>query len=131
MTESEWLSRPWPWLILERGVRGYPSDRKLRLFLCACCRAACPAFADERSRQAIAVAERYADSDATSAELKAAWTAAREVSELARQVRTGWEAADAAASTAVTIGPGSPGSWAWATESVYMSISQAEANSQE
>jgi hypothetical protein len=54
-------------------------DRKLRLYACACARPLWPLLADERSRSAVAAAERYADGMASEAELAAVYAAAYEV----------------------------------------------------
>lgn len=71
MTEKEWLEchevRP----LLDYLV-GRASDRKFRLFGCACCRRVWSSLADERSRRAVDVAERYADGLATEDEIKSA-----------------------------------------------------------
>jgi hypothetical protein len=60
---------------LPKGIRR-ASARKLRLFACACCRAV---WDDPRSRQAVLVAERYADGLATEEELRSARVGAFDV----------------------------------------------------
>jgi hypothetical protein len=88
VTESEWLASENPARMLRwlTGTPGFgpanatgllappspPSDRKLRLWACACCRQGWHLLTDPRSRRAVEVAERYADGDATEAERVAA-----------------------------------------------------------
>jgi hypothetical protein len=63
MTEAEWLSRnnPTPMRTL---LPGWISERKVRLFACACCRRIGELLANE-ARQWVEVAERYADGAAS------------------------------------------------------------------
>jgi hypothetical protein len=75
MTEAEWLACTDPAPVLG-FLRGKASDRKLRLFACACCRHIWQYMPDERGRNAVEVAERLADSMATNAERRAAALAA-------------------------------------------------------
>jgi hypothetical protein len=71
MTEAEWDACADPTPLLE-FLRGKGSERKLRLFACACCRSVWPCMTDERGRRAVEVAERFADGAATAEEMLAA-----------------------------------------------------------
>jgi hypothetical protein len=71
MTESEWLACTDPRMMLE-CIQGKASERKLRLFACACCRVFWSFLTDLRSREAIEAAERYADGAITPKELQRA-----------------------------------------------------------
>jgi hypothetical protein len=60
MTEPEWLTCSAPWTML-LFVRNRLSDRKRRLFACACCRLIWEHLPGEHVRQAVELGERYAD----------------------------------------------------------------------
>src|SRR5690349_14744352 len=70
MTEEEWLNCLGPMLDF---LRGKASQRKLRLFACACCRRIERfLWSGPVGREAIWTAERHADGLATDEELEAA-----------------------------------------------------------
>jgi hypothetical protein len=71
MTEAEWRTSDDPGAMLV-FLRGRASERKLRLFACACCRWLWGHFLAEECRQAVEVAERFADGRATEEQLRQA-----------------------------------------------------------
>ena len=75
MTEAEWLACVHPEPMLQ-FLRGKASDRKVRLFACACCRSVPYVLKDWRSRRAVKVAELFADGLASQEELIEAHQAA-------------------------------------------------------
>ncbi len=100
MTDVEWLAcdDPEPMLAL---LRGKASERKLRLFACACCRRTWDLLSDKYSRKALTVAERYADAEVSEDKLGFAWRDARRAAQVAhRQER---ETAEASAMWAVSM----------------------------
>ncbi len=82
MTEEEWLTGNDPTPMLE-FLRGKVSDRKLRLFGCACCRGVSNHFEDQRYWQLLDVAEQFTDSAVTDSER----SEARKVSVVAAEGR--------------------------------------------
>jgi hypothetical protein len=93
-------------------LRGKVSDRKLRLFAIACCRLVWHLITDERSQEAVAIAEAYADDRASTKRLKAAYKKAWDVKCAAfrgAEIADGWSYESAQAAWA-----------AWAvTEQIY------------
>jgi hypothetical protein len=77
MTEAEWRAStdPMP-MLLHLGEQA--SSRKVRLYACACAHRVWERLADERSRQAVVTAERFADGLADAAELAQAFRAAQQ-----------------------------------------------------
>ena len=82
-----WNSAKPDWLIWVATRHGVLTDRELRLFACWSARQVWHLLTDERSRTAVAVAERFANGEATQAELAAAWTAAGAA---ARDAQAAW-----------------------------------------
>ncbi len=89
MTEEEWLActEPNKMLAFLRGnfpyrvspfLRSQVGRRKLRLFVCACCRRIWHLLTDERSRAAVEAGERHAEGETTWRELEQFRLAARE-----------------------------------------------------
>jgi hypothetical protein len=84
MTEEEWLhsSHPAPMLSF---LRNRASNRKQRLFVCACCRRVA-SLLNRFTRKALAVAEQYADGEVTEEKLRfASQDARRAVQSVHRQ----------------------------------------------
>ena len=72
MTETEWLTCTNPTLMLE-SLEGKVSDRKLRLFACACCRHIWHLLTESRFRDVVQVTEDYADGLATEEAMRSSW----------------------------------------------------------
>lgn len=79
MTDSEWDACNDPDAMLSLLIANGASDRKLRLHLAAVCRCLRPRLMDERSRDAIRVAEEFADGRITSDQRAIAFQQARHV----------------------------------------------------
>src|SRR4051794_456437 len=86
MTEHEWLACTDPRALL-KASSGRVTDRKRRLLVCACGRRVWDLLLDDRSQQAVEVAERYADGSADEAALAAARRQANAAYQRARKQR--------------------------------------------
>ncbi len=75
MNEQEWLENADPQSMLD-FLQGRTSERKLRLFACACCRRIWNLLLDQRSRNAVMLAELFADGSVSPEELRIARSAA-------------------------------------------------------
>jgi hypothetical protein len=84
MTESDWNTATDPQPMLEY-LRGKATDRKLRLFACACCRSMWDLLDDPRSRKAVEIAEQFVDGNATPTELTVAWLDAEHAARVTRE----------------------------------------------
>jgi hypothetical protein len=71
-----WDKLPPKWLVWVATRRGVLSDKELRLFAVHCARSVEHLLTDQRSKDAIAVAERFSNGEATDQELAAAYAAA-------------------------------------------------------
>jgi hypothetical protein len=85
MTEDQWRTSTDPAAMLAY-LHGRVTERKLRLFACACVRRHWEALTDPRSQRAIEVAERYAEGLATEVERFDAWDDASAVGDESRLV---------------------------------------------
>ena len=91
---------------LVRQIEGW-NDKNLRLFAVWCARQVEYLMADERSKNAINIAEKYANGEATNEELAAAWAAAWDAARAAARAAASdaawsaaWDASDAARAAA-------------------------------
>jgi hypothetical protein len=90
MTEAEWLACA-DTALMEQCLKGRATERKMRLFACACCRLLGSYLEHRAAIQAIDAAERYADGAATAEEVAAAALAARTAAR--RQTSEVWRVA--------------------------------------
>jgi hypothetical protein len=106
MTERDWLNSTDPQAMLAfLRDSSKLSERKARLLGVAVCRGIWPLFVDERSRQAVEVAERFADGaageDELAAGLQVAWGAGEDFI-----IALQWAEAVAARAARLTVGTG-------------------------
>jgi len=101
MTEAEWLACDDLEPMLTFLLHGKASDKKLRLFPCACCRRIWHLLHDDRSKKAVEASERYVDGTASLSELLRAYRESTEVRGNAAKSAT--LAADAASSADYTV----------------------------
>jgi hypothetical protein len=73
-----WGKLPPEWLVWVATRRGVLSDKELRMFAVFCVRSVEHLLTDQQSKNAIEVAERFVNGDATDEELAAAWSDARD-----------------------------------------------------
>jgi len=103
-----------------RAVDGY--QREMRLYAVDCARSVQHLMKDQRSIDAIDVAERHAHGQATDAELNAAWDAAKTAAGDAVWAAA-WAAAKTAAGDAVCAAAGAAaGAAAWAAREVQADL---------
>ncbi len=77
MTEDEWLAATSPKMMVKRLVDlARMSERRLRLFACACCRRVLSQDSDARARRLVETAEQMANGVSTPADVDAARLAA-------------------------------------------------------
>jgi hypothetical protein len=92
-----WDKLPPEWVIWVATRRGVLTDKELRLFALYCARSIEHLLLDQRSKDAIDVAERFAHGNATDEELAAARVAAWAAAWAAADAESAWAAAMEAA----------------------------------
>jgi len=87
MTEAEWLACTKPQVMLD-FLRGKATDRKLRLFACACCRRIWHLLIDDRCRIAVNKSELFADQLIPPLDLAFAYDAASKANDELAEIAT-------------------------------------------
>jgi hypothetical protein len=115
MTETEWLACTDPEALADWLGEGF-SERKARLYACACCRLVAFLLRDVRAVRALEVTERYIEGNASSMELLAAHRWAEKAEYAAREDVLRWACA------AVRSASGRPKEWIRNTSTVASSL---------
>jgi len=107
MTEKQWLNARELWPMLAHLYRNaIVSDRKLRLFACACCRRLWPLL-EERARRVVVGVEQYADGPLNDLHLAKLWVTVCDILVPAGSEHSAAQAvAQAVRTTALTALPG-------------------------
>jgi len=109
-----WATAKPEWVVWVATRPGVLPDREIRLFAVFCARQVEHLLTDQRSRDAIDVAEKFASGEATGCELTAAWTAAAaRAADGAAAGAAAWAAA-AAGAAAGAAARAADGAAAWA-----------------
>jgi hypothetical protein len=90
MTEQEWLASSAPNKLL-MYLTPAASDRKLRLFACACCRRMWDLLPEGPCRWAVETSERFADGEVSGDTLHKSWVAARSTVAHDEARTSGWD----------------------------------------
>ncbi len=101
MTEQEWLECKYPKAMLE-FVRATACDRRYRLFAAACCRRVWHFLTGVQSREAVEIAERFADGRSAEEEREKAQSIAAEVRNLGGMAAK-WTASASARTGAIMV----------------------------
>jgi hypothetical protein len=88
MTEAEWMTRADQESRVLDPLQDRASDRKLRLFACACCRRIRHLLTSQQAWDAVEVAERFADGQAADGERSEARRSAQRASQSRSVTRT-------------------------------------------
>jgi hypothetical protein len=120
MTEAEWRACANPWVILQHlGAAG--TDRKLRLFICACCERSLLYSLLPDVRAAVAIAKQLADGNSNFADVVAA---RQTLAEIAREGDENGMLVSAALSGALAPYPIQAGNAAIVADQVIESLGQ-------
>jgi hypothetical protein len=114
-----WQTANPEWLIWVATRPGVLPDKELRLFAVFCARSIEHLLTDDRSRNAIDVAERFANGEATDDELVTAREAAREAARAA-EGHAAWAAGAAGAAWAAWAARAAEGAAAWAAWAAWL-----------
>ena len=120
--EDAWGKLKPEWMIWVATRKGVLTDRELRLFAVSCARSVEHLMTDERSREALRVSERYANGDATKADLAAASAAASAAAKAAAKAARGaaWGVIGASRAAVRAVA-----ATAWAVSAAVWAVSDA------